>query len=280
MNERGRKRSQPGDRKNKDGDVASDAAVAEVVKATEAGLAGFEQHKKGLLDELSNAYERGPKSKSFDAEKAWRSLTSLAQLLVVREPVKKGALKAADRQATLRQMAKALARAREAITDTLQSDAANDLISTWWDAKPLPKHLGFWHAPELTDLIARRDFIDLNVFQKTGELLAALETISLRAADEVPTRRGRPKGTSNLPQDFIATLAITYRQSTGLKPGAGEGPFARFVWQFLTAMGRRYQLESVIDDIMATRTLAQKCKWRSSPFDDSFDEPLEVSFDE
>jgi hypothetical protein len=33
-------------------------------------------------------------------------------------------------------------------------------------------------------------------------------------------------------------LAIIYQRSTQSEPGAGDGPFARFVFQFLIALGR------------------------------------------
>src|ERR1700757_2740408 len=126
MNERGGKRSKPGDRKNKARSEASDAAVVEVVKAIDAGLAGFEQHKKELLDELSKVYERGPKSQPFDPEKAWQSLTFIAQAYFHRETVKKRVMKRAARKTNLHQLATALRRAREKITDALHSDIAND----------------------------------------------------------------------------------------------------------------------------------------------------------
>ena len=114
------------------------------------------------------------------------------------------------------------------------------------------------------------DFVDLHFFEKTGALLAALEAVALRAADEVVTKRGRPKGTAILPSDFIATLAFIYRESTQSKPGAGEGPFARLCVAFLAALGRRdITDESVFEGIKDTRVWAQNSKWSSgSLFDD------------
>jgi hypothetical protein len=98
--------------------------------------------------------------------------------------------------------------------------------------------------------------------------LADLETAALRAADEVPKRRGRPKGTVLLPWEFIATLAEIYQSSTELKPGAGDGPFARFVYAFITALGRaNIEYDSIVDAIKDTRDRA-RMRPRPSPFDD------------
>jgi len=114
------------------------------------------------------------------------------------------------------------------------------------------------------------DIVDLRLFDKAVALLAALETTAQRAADEVTTKRERPKGTAILSSDSIATLAFIYRESTQLKPGAGEGPFARLCVEFLAALGRRNITDqSVFEAVRDTRVWAQNSKWPSgSPFDD------------
>ena len=53
----------------------------------------------------------------------------------------------------------------------------------------------------------------------------------------------RAKGTAILPRDDIGNLAALYRDSTGSIPGAGDGPFAKFVMEVLTAQGRRNDVE-------------------------------------
>ena len=103
-------------------------AGAEAVKASiDEGLKAFERHKKELLNVLSNAYERGPKSEPFDADKTWRHLTSVGSHYFHREWLKKKATKPADRQARLRDIAKALRLAHETISEAMQSDVGNDL---------------------------------------------------------------------------------------------------------------------------------------------------------
>jgi hypothetical protein len=75
-----------------------------------------------------------------------------------------------------------------------------------------------------------------------------------------------------LSRGFIEGLAGVYQNSTGVKPGAGEGPFARFVYEFLTAVGRgNIEYESVIDAIKDARARARMRpaggRWGPSPFD-------------
>jgi hypothetical protein len=61
-----------------------------------------------------------------------------------------------------------------------------------------------------------------------------------------------------------------YRDTTGSKPGAGDGPFAKFVMKFLNALGRNIEYESVIDAIKdaRTRSLQNSIGWAPSPFDE------------
>ena len=55
-------------------------------------------------------------------------------IIFIRNWLKQKAMKPADRQARLRDIAKTLRRARETISEAMQSDVGNDLISAWWDA--------------------------------------------------------------------------------------------------------------------------------------------------
>jgi hypothetical protein len=239
------------------------ADLEAIIASMNESLSTFKLHKKDLLDILSNAYERGPKFEPFDADYTWRNLTSVASHYFHRELVKRKTMKPADRQAKLRDLAKTLKRTSDTIREALQSDVGNDLISVWWDADATRASLPFAND-------GQSDFVDLNFFEKTGALLAALEAVALRAADEVDPKRGRPKGSAILPPDFIATLAVIYKESTQSKPGAGEGPFARLCVAFLTALGRRNITdESVFEAIKDARVWAQDSKWSSgSPFDD------------
>jgi hypothetical protein len=245
------------------------------------GLAEFNQHKKTLLDMLRNVYERGPKFKPFDGDKAWRSLTGLARFYFRQGSVKQATMPAADRIERLRDIAKVLKQAR----DMMQSDVGDDLYSAWCEANAY-----FRHDPD--DLEPPRTPVRIKVFdpvrtkdefQKVFADLATLETAASRAAGDVPpTKRGRP---AILPWDAIWNLAALYRDSTGLIPGAGEGPFAEFVVEVLIAQGRynddedkgkrvtgAIKHESVVDAIKGARQWALKHpiarRWGPSPFDD------------
>ena len=55
--------------------------ILDLAASDDARLAAFNKHKQELLDLLRKEYERGPKPKPFDEEKAWRSLTGLAAIL-------------------------------------------------------------------------------------------------------------------------------------------------------------------------------------------------------
>jgi hypothetical protein len=230
----------------------------------DAGLAAFEQHKISLLDHLQKVYQRGPKPEPFDAEKSWRGLTHYATMYFWQARVKQETVRAAARASRLRELAKALGRARRMVERAMQDDVGNDLFSAWYDANV---RSDIDPTPPLT--LVRLD----HEFEKVIASLAALETAARRAADEVPKARGRPKGSAFLSWGFIEGLGGVYQNSTGSKPGAGDGPFARFVYEFLIAIGRdNIEYESLVDAIKDTRarvrTRPAAAKSGPSPFDD------------
>jgi hypothetical protein len=73
-------------------------------------------------------------------------------------------------------------------------------------------------------------------FEMMVDGLAALEEIAREVAS--PRRRGRPPGTGILPEPIISALTRVYEKATGLKAGAGEGPFSKFVSAFAKAVQR------------------------------------------
>jgi hypothetical protein len=241
-----------------------DAEMEELKAGIDAGLAAFEQHKISLLERLQNVYQRGPKSEPFDAEKSWRGLTSLAGLYFWRARLKQETVPAAHRVERLRELAKALGRARRMVDKAMQDDVGNDLFSAWCEANV---RYDIDPTPPIT--LVRID----HEFEKVIASLAALETAACRAADEVPKARGRPKGSAFLSRGVIEGLAEVYQNSTGSKPGAGDGPFARFVYEFLAAVSRgNIEYESVVDAVKDTRarvrTRPAATKSGRSPFDD------------
>jgi hypothetical protein len=225
----------------------------------DARLAEFGKHKKALLDMLREVCERGPKSKPLDADKAWRSLTGLARSHFGR--VEQATMPAADRIERLRDIAKALGRARRLIDRTMQNDVGDDLFSAWWEGA------GNEHAKEDGSFDPR--YMECK-FKNAVKVLAVLETAASLSADRVlRPKRGRP---AILPWDDIWNLAALYRGSTSSLPGAGDGPFAKFVKTVMTALGCHIEYESVIEAIKDARQWALKHpvarKWGPSPFDE------------
>jgi hypothetical protein len=246
-----------------DGTIEREAPVpnpkTEAVK--EASLDIFDRHKEALLITLRNDYERGPRAEPFDADRSWRGLTSLAGAYFWRARVKQQVMPAAELVARLRELEKAFGNARALADKAMQDDVGSALGSSWWEG-----------TSEYAEAEGR--FVDLlyiqRGFEKVVTSLAALETAAIRAAGDVPKRPGRPKGNAILPWDFIEALAALYRDTTGSKPGAGDGPFAKFVMKFLSALARNIEYESVIDAIKdaRTRSLQSPNGWAPSPFDE------------
>lgn len=234
----------------------------DVVKAAiEVGLTAFDRHQEALLTILRNDYGCGPRTEPFDANRSWRGLTSLAGTYLWEERAKKELMPAAAQVARLRELEKIFGKARVMADKAMQDDVGAALCTSWWEGTSEYAEAG----GRFVDLL----YIDRE-FEKVVASLAALETAAIRAASNVPTGRGRPKGTAILPRGYIEALAVGYRDSTGLKPGAGYGPFAKFVCQFLAALGRNIEYESVIDAIKdaRTRSLQNPGGWAPSPFDE------------
>jgi hypothetical protein len=242
-----------------------DAEMEELEAEIDAGLAAFEQHKISLLEHLQNVYQRGPKSEPFDAEKSWQGLTFLAGLYFSRARLKQDTVPAADRVERLRELARTLGRARRQAEMAMRDDVGEALFRAWRDANVR-------YDPDL-DSTGPQTLVRIDhEFEKVIASLAALEAAARRAADEVPKARGRPKGSAFLSPGFIEGLAGVYQNSTRSKPGAGDGPFARFVYEFLIAIGRvNIEYESLVDAIKDTRAWVRTrpaAKSGPSPFDD------------
>lgn len=237
----------------------------------DAKLAKFGENKKDILDKLRT------KSKHFDKEKAWRSLTGFARSYFARGSVKQRTMPAWERRERLREITKNLRPARRLVERIMQIDVGGDLYSVWCEANP-------YFRGNLNDLEPIKVFDPVrtkNEFDKVIAGLATLEAAASRAADDVrPTKRGTP---AILPREEVWQLAALYRNSTGLIPGAGEGSFADFVVEVMTALGRynpdegkrvsgKITFLGVVDAIQATRRWALTDplarKWGPSPFDE------------
>src|SRR5262245_8449608 len=226
-------------------------------------LAGFNNHKSDLLDKLRDGYEQGSKSKPFAAEKAWQSLTGLARSYFAQGRVKQTTRSPRDRAERLRNIAKTLRQARRLVDRTMHTDVGDDLFSAWWEVT------GSEHAK------VDGTFDPRYIEQKFKQVVKSLEVLEIAAsygADHVtPPKRGKPPVLS---LDDFWNLAAVYRNSTSSVPGAGDGPFAKFVSEFLIATRRSDTIayDSLIEAIKGARKWAlthpQARKWGPSPFDE------------
>lgn len=227
---------------------------AKVMTAIDARLTVFDQHKKDLLGMLCKEYERRPKSKPsvksepFDRNQAWRRLKFAAIAYLWREArveQEQLTMPADDRVKLLLRLKNALAEARCKADEAMQAGLRGPLFMAWCEANG---------NPDLTDpIITRYD----EAFDKTIDGLAALEAVASQAAEQVHRGRGRPGGTTVLPHDCIIALEATYRAITKRKAGAGPGPFARFVKEFLAALGRQSTEGSVITALKDAKKLEE-----------------------
>jgi hypothetical protein len=231
---------------------AQDLAATAAAKAVEAEIAAhetnFERHKDELLDLLRKVYERSPKTKPFDANNAWRHLRFVAYVYFRREAEvsqKRARMPAGDRAKLLRQLGNALRDARR------KADEAMKTVRGYWFVEWAEAN----GNPDFTDPIIVRFEEE---FDKTVAGLAVLETAAFRAAETVRKKRGRPPGTAALPHNFIVSLESVYRDITKGNSGAGPGPFARFVKEFLTALGRECPQQSVIEAIKDAKKREEK----------------------
>ncbi len=101
--------------------------------------------------------------------------------------------------------------------------------------------------------------------------LKDLEEAAYQAAKTVRRKSGRPPGTAALPHDFILNLESVYRNITEENAGAGAGPFARFVKEFLNALGYAYPQQTLIEAIKSAKKREEKhpaaSKWGRDLFD-------------
>jgi hypothetical protein len=220
-------------------------------------LANFDLHKNAILAIFVRKRGLGPAG--FDAEKLWRDLVRLADWYFSRKRMRETIPNPAPAK-VFRQLAKALGRARALAK---KEDVIDHLFRAMYEEANGP----YTSA-------ANQDFENSAVSRTLNKLdearagLLALETAASKAATDPRRRGGRPKGTSILPPEYIVRLAMLFRSSTGTRPGAGEGPFSRFVGVFLNAVGGKIADSAVIDAIKDARaqSFQQPSGWPSSPF--------------
>ena len=190
----------------------------------EAGLAKFEQqkHKQAILSILCEVHKSGLTPDPFDAENSWRYLTGLAEYyfwMMTGFWTEVDLMPPAVRRKRLRKVASVLEQARVLVQETLEEQAGDDLFYAWWGGPSDPDDLD----PSAFEPSFRKEIAILD------KILDTLTAAARRAADDVRTAHGRPKGTGVVPNELVEALAAVYRHTTDVKPRSGDGDFAKFV---------------------------------------------------
>ena len=200
-----------------------------------AEFSAFEQHKKTLLDILRKVHRDGPKSSEpFDEDTAWGLLKRSALTYLRRPEIEQKTMLPARCRERLRDLAKALGRARREAHKAMQDDVQYDLLRGWYAEANIPPAVAIQNAGS-GDVMAPM----VNQFKLMMAGLTALEAAASRAARDMPTKTGPRRGTGILPMHDLMSLQAVYQRSTGIFPRMGAGPFfVEFVEEFLTAVGR------------------------------------------
>ena len=188
----------------------------------------FERHTKKLLDHLRSAYKAGPKFRPFDADYLSLSLRGAASWYFQRKKFQQKTILPARRKERLRDLAKALGRARREADKAMQDDVGWGLFGGWCaEANITPA------SAEPSRIFAE--------IKEAAAGLATLEAAAIRAARDVHTKRGPPRGTGILSQGDILSLAALYGRNGGhteYYSFLGTRRFAEFVREFLIAVSR------------------------------------------
>jgi hypothetical protein len=258
----------------------------------EKRLTEFRKHKEELLSHLQDAYEGGQKAEPFDRDKSWSEIEYLAiSHYGWHKHYKEHPNVAADRRAKLHKIADALK-----VIETAMPDVGGELLDSWEIVLRENGYIGADRRARLHEIAydlklietilpsASKEVIDLwkktlmdasekttdtrisimdtyqayREFDKVITGLAVLRDAAVRAATEIKVKLGRRRGSSDLNSLSVYWLAQIYRIHTGLKPGAGDGPFARFAVASVTALGVTIQHETIVDIIKEARAKARR----------------------
>lgn len=136
-----------------------------------AERAAFDRHEKTLLDILRKVHRGGPKSEPFDADEASNNLGNIALWRFEREIFKRKTVLPARRVERLRDLAKALGRARHEAHKAMQDDVGAALF---WG----------WHAEAKEGLLEHLSSFSLK--DKIEEIVARLAHLESRSAQSGP----------------------------------------------------------------------------------------------
>jgi hypothetical protein len=211
-------------------------------RAVEPRLARFGKTKDVLIECLRSAagvwWLPGvprPVKKRLDEEGAWRRLFTLATVYFFW----RATASSATRDARLRKLAEALGRVQVLVEKARQDNVGTDLIGQFIDGV-LPREPRGRFVLD-NDGTLRAEFFPEIDFREIAASLHAYKAAVERSVRDVAPRQPGP--VAALPPAYIAALADAYLDFTGKNPGAGQGPFYRFVMQFRAALDPTYKLK-------------------------------------
>jgi hypothetical protein len=202
----------------------------------EARLIAFDRHKDDLLCHLKVCEQQ--------SDEAWRHIRLFARRCLLEEADAETRNGTPDQVKQLRRLENILGKARAAL-----DEIRGPVFVKWCEARGNPDFL----CPSMAAYE--------NKFDELTAGIADLETAASRAAEDARRKPGKPRGTGVLNSDFIVSLEHAYRSITG-KPGtASRGQFAQFIVKFMGALGRKIEIEAVVQ---AIRTAKAGERWGRS----------------
>ena len=146
-------------------------------------------------------------------------------------------------------------------------NVGSELISQFFDGV-LPRepsgriifdeHGKFWHETK-DGIVFHTEYFPEIDFKQIVARLDDYKAAVFRAANDVPTRKSGDL--PFLPGSYIRILASTYQDITGRKPGAGIGPFFRFVMLFRAALDPSYKTTDENGDERVDGTVLDAIAW-------------------
>jgi hypothetical protein len=186
----------------------------------------FEKRKPAILASLRAAHQQGPSTQPFNEKGALDDLKMFSCVYIGRVFADKLTRPSPDIRERFNKLA----------VDLEQVDVA---LGELLDGRELR------YVLDAGEKIGVEVIQDICISLKS---LPALATAVRAACKGIPLKRGRPRDRALWPAEAEG-LAELYAEHTGCKPGSGEGPFARFVYSVVSALGQNVSKGHVIDVI-------------------------------
>jgi hypothetical protein len=197
----------------------------------------FEKRKPTILATLRAAHQQGPSTQPFDEKGASDALKFFLCHYFGHVIARKQARPSPDIRERFNKLAVDMEQVRRALGELLDSSELKYVVNGG-------QRIG---AEVIQDICTSIDG------------LAALGAAVREACQDIPLKSGRPHARVLWPAG-VEHLAELYAKSTGRKPGSGMGPFARFVYAVLSALGQNVSEDYVIDVIKGAHLARAKSR--------------------